>query len=115
VHRQQLFFVTLLLALPMEAQSNQALPPNVPGVAGTLIPAHDNNSIRVPPQTTGPVERTLYRWSVAAVLAGASRTQPVVGEPRKQIRHCRDRKSVWSAVDCDQIGIGKELPCSFNI
>jgi hypothetical protein len=71
MHRQQLLLAMLFLVLPIEAQSNQALPPNVPEVAGDLIPPHDNNSILVQPQATAPAGRAFYRWSVAAVLAGS--------------------------------------------
>lgn len=70
MHRQQLLFVMLLLVPPVEAQSNQALPPNGPEVAGNLIPAHDNNSILVQTPAIAPAGRTFYHWSVAAVLAG---------------------------------------------
>lgn len=71
MYKQKLVLVIGLFVLPIEAQSNQVLPPNGSEVAGSLVPSHDNNSILVQPQATGPAGRTLYRWSVAAVLAGS--------------------------------------------
>lgn len=71
MHRQLLLLATFLLVLPIEAQSNQGSPPNVPEVAGNLISPHDNNSTPTQPQATTPAGRTFYRWSVAAVLAGS--------------------------------------------
>jgi len=72
MHGQRLLFAMLLLVLPSQAQSNQALPPNVPDVAGNLIPMQDTNSILVRPRAIVPTGQTLYRWSVAAVLAGSA-------------------------------------------
>jgi len=69
MHGQRLLFAMLLLVLPSQAQSNQALPPNVPDVAGNLIQMQDTNSILVRPRPIVPTGQTLYRWSVAAVLA----------------------------------------------
>lgn len=95
MHRQQLLFAMLFLVPPIAAQSNQALPPNAPGVAGNLIPPHENSSILVQPQETTPAGRTLYRWSVAAVLAGSA----------------ADAASGWKAEEANPVlaGTGKQF------
>ena len=94
MHKPGLILAALFFVLRIEAQSDRTLPLNVPEVAGNLIPTQDNNSILVQPQATGPVGRTLYRWSVAAVLAGsvadaatgwrAEEANPVVAGTGKQ-------------------------------
>ena len=70
MHKQWLIFAIFLFVLPMEAQSNQAMPPNGSEVAGNLLPPHDYSSLLAQHQGTSPAAgRTLCRWSVAAVLA----------------------------------------------
>ena len=80
MHRQRLIFGIFLFVLPIEAQSNRALPPNRSEDAGNLLPPHDYSSLLAQHQGTSPAAgRAMYRWSVAAVLRKASRMQPVVG------------------------------------
>jgi len=70
----RLIFAIGFLVLPIEAQSNQASPPaplKVPEIAGNLVSPRDNNPILVQPQAIAPTGRTMYRWSIAAVLAGS--------------------------------------------
>jgi hypothetical protein len=74
MRKRRLIFAIGLFALPIEAQSNQDLPPaplKAPEIAGNLISPHDNSSMLVHAQAIGPAGRTLYRWSIAAVLAGS--------------------------------------------
>lgn len=94
MHKPRVILATLFFVLPIVAQSDRTLPPEVSEFGGSLIPPHDNNSILARPQVTGLAGRTLYRWSVAAVLAGsvadaasgwrAEEANPVVAGTGKQ-------------------------------
>src|SRR5712672_1408217 len=57
--------------MPLAAQANNALlpaPTSVAAIAENVSPVQDNSSALHPPQETGKSGRTLYGWSVAAVL-----------------------------------------------
>ena len=60
-----------LLALPLAAQTKNALlpaPTSVSAIAENVSPVQDNSSVLHPPQETWKSGRTLYGWSIAAVL-----------------------------------------------
>lgn len=60
-----------LLALPLVAQTKSALlpaPTSVAVIAASINPSQDNNSVLHPRQEAGKPGRTMYGWSVAAVL-----------------------------------------------
>jgi hypothetical protein len=73
MHKQQLVFLFGLFVLPLEAQTNGVLPP-VPSdaveISPSVIPPRQSDPVLLQSQTTGPMGRNLYRWSIAAVLAG---------------------------------------------
>ena len=60
-----------LLALPLAAQTKNALlpaPTSVAANAENVSPVQDNSNVLHPPQETWKSGRTLYGWSIAAVL-----------------------------------------------
>ncbi len=60
-----------LLALPLMAQTKSALlpaPSSVSEIAASINPSQENNAVLHPRQEAGNPGRTMYGWSVAAVL-----------------------------------------------
>lgn len=86
-----------LLALPLAAQSSSALlpaPVNVAEIATNVSPLQGNDGALSPRQESGKSARTMYGWSVAAVLGAnaadaasswrAQEANPVVAGNRGQ-------------------------------
>ena len=72
MHKHNLVFIIGLFVLPLKAQTNRALPEaplSSTQLAPPAIPPNYYNPALAQSPATVPSGRTLYRWSVAAILA----------------------------------------------
>ena len=68
---QKKLLLIALLGRPLMAQNKSALlpaPTSVAGIAASISPSQDNNSVLHPAQEELKPGRTMYGWSIAAVL-----------------------------------------------